>query len=75
MFLGKLVLISKLLYPKIFMTIPLFSREGGFPPADALCETLSCTVSPAFIDRINHPICLNRVDLQPAAYEVFYVSS
>jgi hypothetical protein len=74
------------------MTIPLFSREGSFPPVDALCGTLyvaccsvgvrglantalSCPVSPAFIDQINHPICLNGVNLQPATDEVFYVPS
>lgn len=50
------------------MTIPLFSREGGFAP-------VSCPVSPAFINKINHPIGLNGVNLQLAAYEVFYAHS
>jgi hypothetical protein len=84
------------------MTIPLFSREGSFPPAlwvspkpfghalrtktlrEPSCSwgkparlrcLISCPLSPAFIDKINSPISLNAVNLQLAAYEVFYVHS
>ncbi len=49
------------------------SRSWGKPPRPP-CLTY-CPVFPVFIDKINHPICLNGVNLQLAAYEVFYVPS